>query len=87
TINRLTEDELVREACFRRDEQLAHEANMLKKIERQAEELIKDKAIIAEKDNTIAEKDSALAQNKATIANLEALVSELQKQLNEASKN
>ena len=87
TINRLTEDELVREACFRRDEQLAHEANMLKKIEHQAELLLSKDAALAEKDNAIAEKDSALAQNKSTIANLEALVSELQKQLNEASKN
>ena len=33
TINKLTEDELVREACFRRNEQLAHEAVIARKLE------------------------------------------------------
>ena len=38
TINKLTEDELVREACFRRNEQLAHEAVIARKLEQLSDE-------------------------------------------------
>ena len=70
TINKLTEDELVREACFRRNEQLAHEAVIARKLEQLTEENAKMSAAISEKDAALSEMDAALSEKDMIIMEL-----------------
>ena len=63
TISKLCKDDAIRDACYRRDLQLAFEARTQRKLKEQAEAL-------AEKDEALAEKDEALAEKDAEIAEL-----------------
>ena len=76
TINKLTEDELVREACFRRNEQLAHEAVIARKLEQLTEENSKMSAAISEKDAALSEMDAAISKKDAAISEMDAALSE-----------
>ena len=80
TILTLTEDELIREACYRREEQLAIEAQMKHKIAEQEIALAQKDKAIAQKDAEIiritSEKDAEIASNLARIRELERLLKE-----------
>lgn len=67
TVQQLTDDDTIREACFRRDEQLALEAYFKLTIAQQ-------EAALKQKDSEIAEKDSTIAEMSAEIAKLKAML-------------
>ena len=81
TINKLTEDELVREACFRRNEQLAHEAVIARKLEQLTEENAKMSAAISEKDAALSENDAALSEMDAALSEKDTIIMELKNKL------
>ena len=76
TILTLTEDELIREACFRREEQLAIETQMKHKIEEQEIALALKDETIAQQDETIAQQNAKIASNLARIRELEQVLEE-----------
>ena len=81
TINKLTEDELVREACFRRNEQLAHEAVIARRLEQLTEENAKMSATISEKDAALSEMDAALSEKDAALSEKDMIIMELKNKL------
>ena len=60
TVQQLTDDDAIREACFRRDEQLALEAYF--------------KSTIAQQEAELKQKDSTIAEMSAEIAKLKAML-------------
>ena len=91
TINKLTEDELVREACFRRNEQLAHEAVIARKLEQLSDEnsklVDKNGKLVDEIDKLVDENDKLVDENDKLVdenGKLNDELCKLKKQLEEA---